>query len=644
MDLRSIKYQPNLLIRIIIYVSNLYLLWLFFPPMYYKNDDVIMSMIAGGYGTMYEKSEIMFHSNIIIGFITKNLPVIFDIQPYNLFNAILIIYIFVCIQEITFYILEKFWLATLVSNSILFFLAVTPTFSTIAGGITVIGIITIAFYAKNGSLRLLIFGLLNILIASLIRDEQMLFTLIILIVFFQILFKKSKKEFYVATIIFLFLFGGSQLINRFSYESDALKDLVEFESVRYSITDYGADNAIIQNSLLLNDLQLSQNDIKLIRNWYFFDSNLANVGRLKTLLDNSNWGGPFFNTNFTKIFRDSSDLLTTYPINILFLCYTVLFFMGIREKKIVYSFFVLLFLVLVGAIIGRQLNYIYYPVIIGQLLLFIHLISWNKTRYLILFTATILILFFHIFENAENKREISKAQRDFMTLGIKEIWMIGGGWSLQHIYPLLDTQSWRKDLKIISSDWSIYAEKSNARILNNKNGFIDTISSNRETYLVANNFHIPLLEKYCLEKFGNRLKVNKFKENTFVQYYGIDCAKSKVNLIGKSLEFDQEGNPFLWITRENQSFYLSNYSDSNFNGKIPVYIFNNPCKNELDFQLIVDNFIYNYKSTMTSLFVDLNLKSFEKTEIRILPLTELSCNNYKSDARDLLFKFSLIKL
>jgi hypothetical protein len=603
-----------------------------------------MSMIAGGYGTMYEKSDIMFHSNIIIGFIANNLPVIFDIQPYNLFNAVLIIYIFVCVQEITFYILEKFWLAALVSNSILFFLVVTPTFSTIAGCITVIGIITIAFYAKNGSLRLLSFGLLNILVASLIRDEQMLFTLIILIVFFRILFKKHQKEFYISIIIFLFIFGGSQLINRYSYESDALKDLVEFESVRYSITDYGADNTIIQNTILLNDLQLSQNDIKLIRNWYFFDSNLVNVGHLKTLLDNSNWSGPFFNTNFTKVIRDSSDLLTTYPINILLVCYTVLFFMGIREKKIVYSFLVFLLLVLMGAIIGRQLNYIYYSVIIGQLLLFIYLISWNKIRSLILFTTTILILSFHIFENADNKRKILEAQRDFVTLGMKEIWMIGGGWSLQHIYPLLDTQSWRKDLKIISSDWSIYAEKSNARILNNKNGFIDTISSNTETYLVANNFHIPLLEKYCLEKFGNRLKVNNFKEDSFVKYYGVECAKSKLNLIDESLEFDEEGNPFLWITRENQSFYLSNYSDSNFNGKIPVYIVNNPCKNELDFQLIGNKFIYNYESTLPSLYLDLNLKSFENTEIRILPLTELSCNGYKSDARDLLFKLSLTKL
>jgi hypothetical protein len=581
-----------------------------------------MSMIAGGYGTMYEKSDIMFHSNIIIGFIANNLPLIFDIQPYNLFNAVLIIYIFVCVQEITFYVLEKFWLATLVSNSMLFFLVVTPTFSTIAGGITVIGIITIAYYAKNGSLRLLSFGLLNILVASLIRDEQMIFTL----------------------IIFLFLFGGSQLINRYSYESDALKDLVEFESVRYSITDYAADNTIIQNTMLLNDLQLSQNDIKLIRNWYFFDSNLVNVGHLKTLLDNSNWSGPFFNTNFTKVIRDSSDLLTTYPINILLVCYTVLFFMGIREKKIVYSFLVFLLLVLMGAIIGRQLNYIYYSVIIGQLLLFIYLISWNKIRSLILFTTTILILSFHIFENADNKRKILEAQRDFVTLGMKEIWMIGGGWSLQHIYPLLDTQSWRKDLKIISSDWSIYAEKSNARILNNKNGFIDTISSNTETYLVANNFHIPLLEKYCLEKFGNRLKVNNFKEDSFVKYYGIECAKSKLNLIDESLEFDEDGKPFIWITNENRSFYLSNYSDLNFSSKIPVYISNNPCKNKLDFQITNNNIVYKSDSTSSQFFLNVNLQSFENTEIQILPLTELSCNDYKSDDRDLLFKISLSKL
>lgn len=612
--------------------------------MYYKNDDVIMSMIAGGYGTMYEKSDIMFHSNIIIGFIANNLPVIFDIQPYNLFNAVLIIYIFVCVQEITFYILEKFWLAALVSNSILFFLVVTPTFSTIAGCITVIGIITIAFYAKNGSLRLLSFGLLNILVASLIRDEQMLFTLIILIVFFRILFKKHQKEFYISIIIFLFIFGGSQLINRYSYESDALKDLVEFETVRYSITDYGADNTIIQNTILLNDLQLSQNDIKLIRNWYFFDSNLVNVGQLKTLLDNSNWSGPFFNTNFTKVIRDSSDLLTAYPVNILLVSYALLFFIGIRDKKIVSSFVVFLLLVLMGALIGRQLNYIYYPVIIGQLLLFIYLISWNKIKYLILFTMTILILFFQIFENTGNKKELLEAQRDFATLGVKEIWMIGGGWSLQHIYPLLDTQSWKKDLKIISSDWSIYAEKSYARIFNNKNGFINAISSNRETYLVANHFHIPLLEKYCLDKFGNKLKVNNFKEDSFVKYYGIDCAKSKLNLIDESLEFDEDGKPFIWITNENRSFYLSNYSDVSFSSKIPVYISNNPCKNKLDFQLTNNNIVYESDSTSSQFFLNVNLQSFENTEIQILPLTELSCNDYKSDDRDLLFKISLSKL
>ena len=83
----------NFSFRFLVYTFLLVTIWKNFPPIYFKNDDVIMSMISGGYGQMSDKSNLIYNSNIILGQLSLNLPYIFGINPYNYLN---ILYLSIC--------------------------------------------------------------------------------------------------------------------------------------------------------------------------------------------------------------------------------------------------------------------------------------------------------------------------------------------------------------------------------------------------------------------------------------------------------------------------------------------------------------------------------------------------------------------
>ncbi|MFM9131070.1 MAG: hypothetical protein ACKOMW_07540, partial [Actinomycetes bacterium] len=83
------KFKFNtgwIFLRISAYLIILATFWFIFPPIYYKIDDVFMLMISGGFGNTYEKSPLIYHSNILIGYLSNYLPTFFNVQPYNLFN------------------------------------------------------------------------------------------------------------------------------------------------------------------------------------------------------------------------------------------------------------------------------------------------------------------------------------------------------------------------------------------------------------------------------------------------------------------------------------------------------------------------------------------------------------------------------
>ena len=602
--------------RITAYLIIISFTWYFSPPVYFKSDDVIMSMITGGYGQMHDKSILLYHSSVIIGFVGSKLPFILGIAPYNYINLIILLLSFIALNEILNRINKKIYSNFLISYASSLFILIRPTFTTIAGYICVVGMFSIYSYSGNKDRKYLIFGFSLILGASFIRDEMAIFFLGFTIIILIQSFIRNKKDFIVIGTIFLTIFGLSQFINRNQYSDESLKDLREFASVGYQILDYNADKHILQNSEAMLSNNYTSNDINLIRNWFFVDSYLSSPLRLSDLLNDSQWRGPVSNFNPKESILSTGNLLTNYPLNFMFISAMIMSFRANKDRtlKILWLFFVLA--LFIGAIIGRQLAYVYFP-LLAFLLIFSYL-QTNKTtlitRYLI-YGLSVLVIFTTFLENRSNKKIINSVNLAYENFKQDKLWVIGGGLPLEFIFPLLSTPSIKTEL--ITSDWSIYAPKSNFVKYNSNNNFLSELHSQKGVNIATNNYHLPLLQIYCKEKFGSDLIIKPVIDSDLVRINNLRCASNQLNIISPEMEYLPSGEGFLWITPEKSKFYLNNYANINLKDTYKFFLQNNPCKENIRFVLTSPTFRIASTSSQEYVSFPVSLKPYEKILITV---------------------------
>ena len=602
--------------RIAAYLTIISFTWYFFPPVYFKSDDVIMSMITSGYGQMHDKSILLYHSSVIIGFIGSKLPFILGIAPYNYINLILLLFSFITLIEILNRLNKKFYSNLFISYASCLFILIRPTFTTIAGYICVVGMLSICLYSSNQDRKYLIFGFSLFLGASFIRDEMVIFFLVSTSIILIQTFVKNKKEFILIGTIFLTIFGLSQFINRNQYTDESLKDLREFASVGYQILDYNADKHILQNSEAMLSNGYTSNDINLIRNWFFVDSYLSNPLRLGDLLNDTQWKGPISNFNPKESTLSTGNLLTNYPLNFIIFSAIIMFFLTNKDRtlRILWLFFVLV--LFIGAVIGRQLAYVYFP-LITFLFIFSYL-KTNKTTLVtrsLIYSLSVLVIFTTFFENRSNKKTINSVNLEYENYNQDKLWVIGGGLPSEFIFPLLSTPSIKTEL--ITSDWSIYAPKSNFVKYNSNSNFLSELHSQEGVNIATNNYHLPLLQIYCKEKFGSDLIIKPVINSDLVRINNLRCTSNQLNIVSPEMEYLPSGAGFLWITPEESKFYLSNYANINLKDSYKFFLQNNPCKENIRFILTSPTFRITSTSSQEYVSFPVSLKPYEKILITV---------------------------
>jgi hypothetical protein len=624
--------------RITAYFIILGITWFFFPPVYFKSDDAIMSMISGGYGQMHDDSFLLYHSSVIIGFISSKLPYILGIAPYNYINLGLLVFNFISLNELLNKINKKFYSNLFIAYASSLFILIRPTFTTIAGYLCVVGTLSIYFYNSNKDRKYLIFGLTLFLSASFIRDEMAIFFLAFAGIILVQSFVKNKNNFILIGTVFLIIFSLSQFINRQQYSVESLKDLRKFEEVRYPIVDYNADKHILQNSEVILRNDYSSNDINLIRNWFFVDSYLSSPSRLDRLLIETLWRGPLSNFNSKESILSSINLLRNYPLNFIFISTIIMTFLANRNRtlKILWLFFILV--LFVGAIVGRQLAYVYFP-----LLIFLFLFSYLQTnkirpvmRYFI-YSLSVSIIFTTFFENKLNKATIEKVNLTYESIKQDKLWVIGGGLPSEFIFPLLRSPNVKTEL--ITSDWSIYAPKSNFVKYNSNNNFLSELQSQQGVNIATNNYHLPLIQIYCKEKFGSDLIINPVVDGNLVRINNLKCPSSQLNIISPNMEYLSSGKGFLWITPAESKFYLLNYANKDFKGTHKLLSQNNPCNENISYTLTSPTFRVSSTSSQEFITFPVSLKPYEKLLITVSTPNDQKICKIEGDNRSFVVMF-----
>ena len=625
----------NLSFRLVVYTLLLVIIWSNFPPIYFKNDDVIMSMLSGGYGQMYDKSNLIMNSNIILGHLSIYLPNFFGIVPYNYLNILFLSICFMFLGETINKITTKFLISLIVLLASSLFILIRPTFTTIAGYLSVAAMLNIYLYNKNSEKKHLLYGFTLLLFASLIRDEMVIFFIIFTFVIIMQSIQKDSREVITYASIFSILFVFTQIINRIPYNSDFLKQLKDFALVLDPIVNYNADRSILQKTelLLLNNYTI--NDINLIRNWYFLDLHMIDPSRLMNLLSEAGWRGRTINLDMSESITNSLNLITNYPLNIILLSSIILMIFSNRNYVLKVLWVLLLLSVILGALIGRQLDYVYYPIFTFLFILICINFDLSKPHLKVLIISTSAVIGLSGL-NAYQSATISieETQKSYQNMSADKIWVIGGGLPLELIYPVLEKPI--QGPEIIASDWAIFTPKSYFQKYNSQNNFVLDLKSQNGVNVVANNYHIPLIQIYCKEKFGSDLLKTELLQNEVIGIKNLKCPSQQINVISPNMEFEESGKGFIWLTPSLNQFELLNYSNERFKGIYELNVVNNPCKKITNFSLSSSKFEVMTNSLKKTVPINLSLNPYEKLVVSLsVPKGQELCS-IEGDSRTLI--------
>jgi hypothetical protein len=594
-----------------------------------------MSMISNGYGQMNYKSNLIYHSNLLIGFLGGQLPSIYGILPYNYINIFLLIISYVTINEIVYKKINNFFVSYLVVISSSFFILVTPTFSTISGFLGIAGLLKIIENHSEKNIRNIIYGLVLLLIATLIRDEMVIFILIFTSVVVYRLFINNKKMIVKYLSVFFIIFSITQIVNRVPYEDQQLAPLKAFAPVQYQITDYNADKFLISNEKILENNQYTINDIKLIRNWFFADNYMADSTRLTKLLKESNWSGAYNNIDVKEAISSSINLASSYPLNIVLFSTIIIFFFSKRNLELYVLWILFGISIIFGAIIGRQLGYIYYPLLVFLFINNCLNIDYSKNfRKIIVVTLSFSILIGNIFSNLSNRSDLQIARAEYDAINLEELWVIGGGFSLPHVFPLLERDLKSADLKLIASDWSIHSPNSNFRKFNSNNEFNNQLQSSDGINVAMSNYLLPLIQIYCKEKFGTDISETKLVSKKFMSVSNLKCPSDQINIYSPTMEFNDNTRGFVWLTDQVNKFSIINYSRDKYFGNYDLIIQNNPCNFDITFTIETNNFKQTLSSNQGFARLQLDLEPYQSLTVNSsLPVIQELCKANSEDER-----------
>lgn len=276
--------SSSLLPAVIISSVFVLLLCVLIAPTWETNDDVAMSMVAHGYGIAATGSPNIIFSNIIWGYIVRSLPTFNGVLGYSIgtFGVLIIAgaaIIYGLIKSGVSYIASILVFILIMARPILF-----PQFTINSGLLMVSSVIFFNLYEKTENNISIIFACAVAFLSYLVRSQEfLLITLIALPLLPWRAIKRNRCPKLVIAVL-LTAVSLSAVLDHMAYQGADWKEFNDLNPARAPFTDFGAGTALQQRPDLLREYSYSPNDIYLITNWFFVDSNIAAPDKLNAII------------------------------------------------------------------------------------------------------------------------------------------------------------------------------------------------------------------------------------------------------------------------------------------------------------------------------------------------------------------------
>jgi len=614
---------------------------------WYRNDDLIISFLLKGILITENSTPYVYHMNIFLSTILELLESRTSIDIYSIFMYGILIMSAVIITNILGNKIKNTLISTSIISIVILPIFLRPTFSIVAGFVFISGIIMLFYSLEKESKILIASSLLLIYISSLIRDEVTYLGILVIIVWVIINLKDKivNKNLILSSLMMLLLLGISYFLNAKFYNQESLRFGQNYERyISISINDYGASELLLKNNDILTRNNMTENDIKLIRNYFNADTSLADPLKVKVLLDEISWFNNFFHYDKSRLIDQLNYLFFNFNIYLITLLFIFSFLIIISSQKFIKAFIVFATSIIIFALLGRIEIYILYGILLTLFLLILftfNSLGANKIQkfYLVSLIGIISISFLHL----KSIPDFKDFQKDFKNVGKDSIWNWAGSLPIQQIFPLKTNQKNMNSIKVYDLGWSTFIPETNSfkSILPNSS-FIDLLLSEQGVDVFANDFHVPLLDNYCRNNFGANLDYVKNKKIKTINLFNFKCNGTIPALTGNALEFDQN-TAFIWLTSDNKTFELKNGGDKTFSGDVKI-IFEKPnCDlNIAKFAIKSSKGDYYQVKNSDLLILNLDIEPKEVIEFNLMN-KNLSACSVGEDARSLVSKLKLIE-
>lgn len=486
-----------------------------FSPHWESNDDISMAMLAHGFGIASESSRYILFSHVFWGELVSRIPSMFEMNGYTLAHYFLLFISASIILKTTSENTESTFYSLLIVTAVFWKPLIEPQFTINSGLLMVAAILSLLQWLKSDSFWGLALFLFLSILSYLVRAEEFVFVLLVAMPLI-LTTAKGKRIIYLFAALLLIVVSLKYIDNN-AYDTTEWDYYKELNAQRAPFTDFGARKHVKNYPEVLASNGLTNNDVDLIKNWFFVDTTIASPGTLEDVLDQTGFHAKEKVQNASIIFTFKK-LGGSYLGWLLFAGIAAFF---IRPSLRLFSSWCLFGLcVAMLTVLGRgHVFRVYYPV-----LAMLTLYAWQHNASLssfknayesriktLLSTAVVLLLVLHVITwtnlvKAKNEHSYSVlAQLPSFNKEYLVVW--GAALPYELLYPVVSVDSKMLNLNIFGLGVSTFAPNTLAnKFEKSGDGFLSRFRSKDGILLVAKENQFGFLKRYCSEHFGVELR------------------------------------------------------------------------------------------------------------------------------------------
>jgi hypothetical protein len=408
-----------------------------------------------------------------------------------------------------------------------------PQFTVLAGLLSATGFLGVLHHFKAASQASLVAACLFLIFGFLVRSQSLYLVVCLAIPFLPWRLMRKSRPFATALTATAAVLLAASVVDKYFYMSDEWQAFFDLNSVRLAFNDYGVADYFSNRDDVLAAHGFSENDLRLVENWFFVDQRVSDSQRLSALLKeieplawlSSNVG------NLPKALGSLQDA-TILPLLLGALAVT----MTSRERQRGILGLGLVFAVVTSlAVLGRpSVLRVYYPALATVLVLAMawpgRNASWRPSRFIVLLVAAVWALQTQYSNCGVANENAARVAEDMTHLPRDDLVVLWGGWfPYEQAFPVFNGSADEPGLRLFPLNaFSLAPPVSKHWIPTVYEGFMDRLLKGEAIPTVAPKAHLRYLDRHCRDHFDRQLQVendDRFQEFTL---YRVTCRKNSL--------------------------------------------------------------------------------------------------------------------